>query len=499
MATKLKNMKLTSVDLVHAGANQMADVVLHKSAAQTVEYYNEALIRSFRSIEEDETLTSEERKRMLDRSLAEYREAVEALFNPEEDVLDAPEPEEDTDLATDGGDRFDVIQEAGSQIDTIEEVQKFNPFHDALGRFASSNSFRTYSANPKSKAGAMAIGRSARAGHTGTMNVHTESKGENIGQNYDWLQTGKKPAFLTGGSSSQQTPPPPPVPKKKPSSKPKPQKPKAEPSNGKKPAADQSIQDAVAGVKLSSSDKLALQARDGNGQACSTKKIVEDYSGTRIEGQDISKTFDYHAMASAAMNSHGSIKTYAVDAVAEAQGWDKAPPTVISNRDDFDRLCLANGRVMMRTVHAGHGMTAEEVATATMTRSDIALGAGGGTAYGGGLYLVDTKIVPGKSAKVTGYDVAEGQRESYAYGDTQMMATPRPGAKIATPKQAAAMKAEFKNLSLGDRARFQDDYGAYIASKGYDGAKWHPDSDPSAYLTMYNKSALVFFSEVAEK
>lgn len=34
MATKLKNLRLTSVDLVRAGANQEADICLYKSADQ---------------------------------------------------------------------------------------------------------------------------------------------------------------------------------------------------------------------------------------------------------------------------------------------------------------------------------------------------------------------------------------------------------------------------------------------------------------------------------
>ena len=57
-------------------------------------------------------------------------------------------------------------------IDIIEHVQKFNPFHDAKGRFSSSKGFKTYSANPKTKAGQMAINRSASAGHGTTLNVH---------------------------------------------------------------------------------------------------------------------------------------------------------------------------------------------------------------------------------------------------------------------------------------------------------------------------------------
>ena len=89
---------------------------------------------------------------------------------------------------------------------TFEEVLKFNPFHDAAGRFSSSKGFATYSANPKTKAGAMAIARSAQAGHTTTFNVHRESQGENVGQNYKWLNggPGAKQLAAQGQLASQQ-------------------------------------------------------------------------------------------------------------------------------------------------------------------------------------------------------------------------------------------------------------------------------------------------------
>ena len=70
----------------------------------------------------------------------------------------------------------------------------------------------------------------------------------------------------------------------------------------------------------------------------------------------------------------------------------------------------------------------------------------------------------------------------------------RPGARIATQTEAIALKHEFNSLPKSDRARFDYDPGVYIASKGYDGAKWEEGAD--AYCTLYNKSALVFFSEV---
>lgn len=55
MATELKKIKLTSVDLVRAGANQEAEIDLFKSAG--AEVHHEALSKSVRSILEDPGLT----------------------------------------------------------------------------------------------------------------------------------------------------------------------------------------------------------------------------------------------------------------------------------------------------------------------------------------------------------------------------------------------------------------------------------------------------------
>ena len=514
MATKLKKMKLTSVDLVRAGANQEASIELFKSEvpvekdAQSFREitdarkeqeklwgYNDALTQSVRSIQEDRELDEETRQDLLQETWEQYCAAMAEVLglafeenapeeseekepvNVEVEVEKEPEIEEIEEIEEVGKSAF--TSESGCDI--IEEVQKFNPFHDALGRFVSKNGFKTYSANPKSKAGQMAISRSAQAGHGHTMNVHRESKGENINQNYDWMQGkpyGKPAASAAPATASKPA-----------AGKQTAEKPKTPPAASTKPTTDQDIETAVANINLSSEQKQALQARDSTRQPCSTKKIVDDYAGTRINGQDISKTFD-------AQKSKGS--GTAVDAVVRAQGWDTAPPTITSDRDTFEKLCFANGHVLMRTVHAGQGKTSTEIAVQTMTRSDVPLNASGSTAYGGGMYMVDTRIHLTASAWGVGNRVALGQDESYGYGDTQMMATFRPGAKIATPAQAQAMHNEFQALTHKDRARFNYDYGAYIASKGYDGAKWHKDSDPAAYLTVYNKSALVFFSEVAE-
>lgn len=108
-----------------------------------------------------------------------------------------------------------LLQEK-SVAKTFDEILKFNPFHDARGRFASASSFKTYSANPKTKAGAMAISRSAQAGHGTTFNSHKESKGENITQNYSWLQGGPGAKNLAAqGQLASQKPKTPPKPQKK--------------------------------------------------------------------------------------------------------------------------------------------------------------------------------------------------------------------------------------------------------------------------------------------
>lgn len=88
---------------------------------------------------------------------------------------------------------IDHIKEVNKNIDEIEHIEKFNPFHDARGRFASARGMASYSANPNTKAGQMAIGRSTAAGYGAVMNVHRESKGENIRQNDMWIRSGQKP------------------------------------------------------------------------------------------------------------------------------------------------------------------------------------------------------------------------------------------------------------------------------------------------------------------
>lgn len=388
--------------------------------------------------------------------------------------------------------KYDDIVEVkkSDHTDEIVEIDKFNPFHDAAGRFSSSRGMKTYSANPKTKAGAMAIGRSAAAGYGRTLNVHRESKGESIAQNDNWLKTGQKPRTPAAVSraryqqrklkqqQNQQS-------QQKPSTQQKPaaQKPSQQTSQGDQLAA------SVKNVKLTSSQKLALQARNGYGQPTKTTKLADDNYQARVDGKDISKTFDYNKMRQA------GTKKAPIDAIAEAQGWNKAP-TVTNDRDLFDKAARQSGRIMMRSVYGNGKDTAEDVARKTMTDGNYSLGGNGGQVYGSGRYFVDTRI---SNNGLTPKRVAAGQEESFYYGNKQMMATVHPKAKIATPTQSAQLKTEFRNKTFSERMKYGDDANTYIASKGYDGAKWHQDSDPTAYTTIFNQSAMIYYGGVADQ
>ena len=368
---------------------------------------------------------------------------------------------------------------------TFEEVLKFNPFHDAMGKFSNKNGFKTYSANPKTRAGQMAIGRSAAAGHGTTLNVHRESKGENIAQNDDWIKTGQKPKIPAAQAAGAAKPAPAqPKTTPKPKAQAKPKKPVNDALDASQ-AQSSTLAESVANVKLTSKQKLGLQPRNQNLEPTTTKKVAEDHDQARVTGKDVTGTFDYYKMKT---------NKDPIDAIAEAHGWNKGA-TVTNDRDLFDKACVQSGTVLIRTVDGFEGKGPSQVCADTMTDGNMPLGGHGGKAFGTGMYMVNTSI---KRKSNPGDSVAKGQQESFWYGSTQMMATVHPKAKIATPQQASKLSDEWYNLSQKDKARFGYDRNTYIAAKGYDGVKWHGDDDPTAYSTIFNKSALIFFGGVAD-
>ena len=414
-----------------------------------------------------------------------------------------------------------------ADIEEVEVVEKFNPFHDNLGRFSNKNGFKSYSANPNTKAGAMAIARSAAAGHGKTRNVHRESYGEDIRQNANWLgrnnvnvgsrqtgsgtlrqrvepKTGLAGASATGytwavqnrvknrttkpgkQNQNQQQTQQKPAPTKQTQPDPAQQAPKQTAA-----AANKALASKVSDVYLSSGDKLAIQARDWNGHTTTTKNVAKAHYQDRVDGKDISKTVDVTKI-------RGSKSP--IDKIAELQGWNKNP-TVTDDFELFQKAAKKRGGVMIRSVEDnrrnGKTMTAEDVCKATMTDGNSPLGGHGMKAYGSGMYMVKTDF-GNSTGRNLSHKIARGQDESYSYGNKQMMATLHPDAKIATPHQANKMKGDFLRMSSSQQAKYGG-WGEYIASKGYDGAQWHDSSDPGAYATVFNKSALIFYSGVSTR
>lgn len=109
---------------------------------------------------------------------------------------------------------YDKITEVTKKYDEIEHVTKFNPFHDAKGRFSNKRGFATYSADPNTKAGAMAIGRSLGAGYATTENKHKNAGGKSMAMTYAYMdfenmkianEAGVKMGQLKGKKHAQQT------------------------------------------------------------------------------------------------------------------------------------------------------------------------------------------------------------------------------------------------------------------------------------------------------
>lgn len=433
--------------------------------------------------------------------------------------------------------KYDTIEVVEKGVDEIVEVEKFNPFHDGRGRFSNKNGFASYSANPNTKAGAMAIARSAAAGHGTTRNVHREatSTGPTIRHNANWLGSGHQlnsrwqgsgtlrnrvepigglqGASATGASwqyqNAQQGRTTKPAPAKQPQTqqnqqaqqKPAPTKQTQAQTQQQKPAqqqqqaqqqdttnTSQSLKAQVAGVHLGAGDKLAIQARDDNGHTTLTKNVAKNHYQDRVAGKDISGTVDVTKIKGNADP---------IDKIAKAQGWNKAP-TVTDDLETFQKAAKQSGCVMLRSVSGNTrtGESADAICAKTMTDANAALGGGGGKWYGAGLYVVKTDFGNATGRNLS-KKIAEGQHESYFYGNKQMMATVHPNAKIATPKQATKLQDEYYRLSPSTQRKYGG-YGEYIASKGYDGAQWQDSSDPKAYATIYNKSAMIFYSGVAQ-
>ena len=347
---------------------------------------------------------------------------------------------------------------------SYEEIRKFNPFHDNLGRFSSSHGFKSYSANPKTKAGAMAIQRSNAAGHGRTMNVHRESKGESITQNANWLATGKKPAVPAAVSRARY------------------QQRKLKQQQGQQGQQNNQQQTQQAGQKNSQQQAPKQTANQTAQQAQQTQHQM-------AQGKNITRSF----------NMDHSSKKGAFDQVAEQQGFDKKPKVV--DQKEFDAAVQKTGIIAYRTwdpatdTVTGKQMSAKGFKKQFMEADSIQAAGNGGRAYGGGTYIA-TNSNPKAGTTPSLQSMSAAKRDSQSYGTTGRSVTATitldPSAKVADYN---TVWKSFKRLPNSTKYRYGHDVGAYAAAQGYDamratGAGWGCD-----YVTIFNRTKAIILND----
>lgn len=345
-------------------------------------------------------------------------------------------------------------KEDGSTV----EFRKFNPFHDSLGRFASAHGFKTYSANPKTRAGALAIQRSNAAGHGRTLNVHAQSKGESVRQNANWLATGQKPRVPAAVSRAWY------------------QQRKLRQQQAQQQTQQQSPQGQQ---KPAQAAKPAAQAQ---------KPKTNGHK--MAEGKDISKTF------SADPNS----KKRAFDQVAEQQGFDKKPKVV--DQAEFDAVVKQTGIIAYRTWDPGRDgvtrkqMTAQDFKKMFMEADSIQAAGHGGRAYGGGTYIAtNSRPKPGTDPSNTS-GAQRALRDSRMYGHSSSKVTATitldPSAKVA---DYSTVHKQFYALSHSTRSRYGGDVGAYAAAQGYDAMRAKGAGIGCDYVTIFNRTKAIVLND----
>lgn len=384
-----------------------------------------------------------------------------------------------------------------SKYDTIKEVpvEKFNPFHDAQGKFSSSNGFKSYSANPNTKAGAMAIARSAAAGHGNTVNVHRQSYGENIRQNANWMAQGNSGTMYHGRQSTGNAT----------------LTRRVEPLTGLAGASRRGATWQAQNQQQGRTTKPGKQQAAGATTTAQTQQTPKPKPNTQqaaqkpaqqaqqaqkpasdrkpVDGKDISSSFQYSNRS----------KGNALDQVADQQGY-KGKPQVVKDSGEFSTAVKASGIMAYRTIKSGNDAVTGKYKTGSQFADDLknsdtfAHNGNGMRAYGGGLYIAATQnSVKGQAPSRSSTNAAKSDSRMYGGGlqsSKQVGMTLDPSAKIG---DYSKVRSEFNRLPASKRQNFGNDVGAYAASKGYDGLRAVDAGWGCDYITVYNRTKLVIY------
>ena len=385
-----------------------------------------------------------------------------------------------------------------ADIDEIEHVEKFNPFHDSRGRFSSARGMKSYSANPKTKAGQMAINRSSSAGYTQVLNIHRESKGETIGQNDLWLKTGiKPPSHVLQANASRaasqkqwrqaqnQTAKIRNNPQAQAQIQQRKQQWKQNQQNQQNQQAQQTQNGNILNVKQKMKSGVTMDADFDTTNVAGAKN--KEFRGT-AQGKDLTSTFDCRGMK--ATDSYAGEDRF-TDKVADMQGFN-SPPKVVS-KSEFASLASACGDEMFRTwgpgVIDGNSVDGNGFMKNFATNNDMKMNGDRGRAYGDGYYAASAKRNADDNGR-SSYnllDVSAAQYSSQWYGDgvstTRMTWLSKPN--IVSEKK---LNREWNKLSSTEKAKFGNHVNTYACAKGYDAVV--NGKKGNDYMTIFNRSKL---------
>ena len=116
------NPKPATLEQLFKSIQTFATIQMAADSREKMYRYNDALMQSLYSILDDQEADEKTKMRYLEDTLTQYTAAMKELF---------PQIIKHQVQKGDDPDRFDVI----------EEVEKFNPYHDSLGRFSTANGF----------------------------------------------------------------------------------------------------------------------------------------------------------------------------------------------------------------------------------------------------------------------------------------------------------------------------------------------------------------------
>lgn len=408
------------------------------------------------------------------------------------------------------------------------KINKFNPFHDSNGRFSSSNGMKTFSANPYTKEGQMAMQRH-KGTYGGTMNVHQNSKGHTNLENVSYLngrhilivgsklQTmggatrqarlaaanagepyqSKTSPKIVGGAPSQQA-------QAKPASKNQTQQ--------QKPAAQQNQTQQAQSQQQVGGKKGVAQVRrhmksgvisDAEYDQTNVKNAVnKEFRGT-AEGKDLTGAGGFDSRMTTATDYYLGHPRY-TNKIADLQGFNSPAARVDSKTfNQLEQAAKAGGYgdIMYRTVSSGvvdgRFIDAKKMKAQMTANDDFAMNGNGGRAHGDGIYTASTSMTAhnkGKSA-YDGNDARSTKTHSQCYGDGK---TTLKMTWLSKPKiiNKATAEREFNKLSTVEKSRYGDPndphtLNAYVCAKGYDAMRTRSNN----YLLIFNRSKLAVLDD----